>query len=112
MGALKKITFPGGGTEEFFYEANDKKEPNGTVSLIGGIRVKKRIVYDGVSHSNDQVKEYRYIGTDGKSSGFLGDQPVYTAIIKKYSLRISGYQTGNRKKAYGVCLCCKSLNVR
>jgi len=107
MGALKKITFPGGGTEEFFYEANDKKEPNGTVSLIGGIRVKKRIVYDGVSHSNDQVKEYRYIGTDGKSSGFLGDQPVYTAIIKKYSY--SGYpaikqEIGRRHMAFAYAV--------
>lgn len=72
VGTLKAIYYATGGWEEFEYELNDKKVSSSNVT-VGGIRLKKRILHDNVSSQNDLTKEYKYIGTDGLSSGFADD---------------------------------------
>jgi len=42
-----------------------------------GIRIKRMTSYDGVSHANDQVKQYRYVNADGTSSGYAAVLPAY-----------------------------------
>lgn len=72
VGTLKAIYYATGGWEEFEYELNDKKVSSSNVT-VGGIRLKKRVLHDNVSSQNDLTKEYKYIGTDGLSSGFADD---------------------------------------
>ncbi|MGN7819188.1 DUF5977 domain-containing protein [Chitinophaga sp. 22536] len=43
----------------------------------GGLRIKRQIIYDGISHANDVVTEYRYTNEAGKSSGYNIETPVY-----------------------------------
>jgi hypothetical protein len=83
LGALKKIIYPTGGYEEFEYELNDKRSVSSNV-VAGGLRIKKRILHDGISVNNDLVTEYKYVEADGMSSGFLGDQPEFTFTRNLY----------------------------
>jgi YD repeat-containing protein len=86
-GALKSITYPTGGSEEFEYGLNEKLRHtvggDQTVT-VAGLRLKKRILHDGVNSQNDITKEYRYINTDGSSSGFLGDPLEFRYLMHTY----------------------------
>ncbi|KAA9042052.1 hypothetical protein FW778_08555 [Ginsengibacter hankyongi] len=46
-------------------------------NFAGGIRVKKITKRDGPIDPNPVIEQYKYINTDGTSSGFLGDLPSY-----------------------------------
>ncbi|NII85339.1 MULTISPECIES: DUF5977 domain-containing protein [unclassified Pedobacter] len=83
LGSIKKIIYPTGGSEEFEYELNDKQGTNNKI-IVAGLRIKKRILHDGINAQNDMIKEYRYVETDGLSSGFLGEQPEFTFIQNTY----------------------------
>jgi hypothetical protein len=83
MGSLKKVVYPTGGSEEFVYELNNKRAGSTNV-IVGGTRVKKRTLRDGVNPQNDIVKEYRYIEPDGLSSGFLGEEMEHTFVANVY----------------------------
>lgn len=82
IGALKKITYPTGGTQEFDYELNDKifspSSGPSYLGYVGGLRIKKITLHDAVNVQNDIITEYKYIDENGNSSGFLGDLPQYT----------------------------------
>lgn len=66
---LKKITYPTGGYNEFFYEINKYRDKEYNLeNSIGGLRVSKTVTHDGESISNDIIKEYTY-GNLGFSSG-------------------------------------------
>jgi hypothetical protein len=68
-GIIKSITYPLGGSLSFEYEAN-KVLYSGQEIHVGGVRVSKTILYDGISHNNDVAKEYRYITEGGTCSGW------------------------------------------
>jgi hypothetical protein len=44
---------------------------------VGGLRIKRQTLFDGLSHDNDIVTEYRYISADGTGSGYDLEAPVY-----------------------------------
>lgn len=48
-------------------------------TYVGGIRIKKITVYDGIDHTNDIIKSYSYLTDDNKSSGILAvnSRPLY-----------------------------------
>jgi len=70
IGTLKKITYPLKGYDVFFYEPHQYVS-NGVNFTGAGIRLRRMVSYDGVSSSHDRIKDYQYLGTDGKSSGKL-----------------------------------------
>lgn len=86
---LKKVTYPTGGTSEFEYEGHDYSEridrnsnsqflqtiiaENGNV---GGARIKKIKTKADIS-SDTNIKEYKYINNNNKSSGILTDYRRY-----------------------------------
>lgn len=77
-GILKTIKNPTGGEQTFEYESHSATATGGTQQIaIGGARVNKITLYDGVSHSNDVIQEYKYLREDGLSSGWGYEAPVY-----------------------------------
>lgn len=80
-GVLKEIFYPTGGSEAFDYELNDKRSNNQTI-VLGGLRLKTRILREG---QNTHTKEYKYQEVGGQSSGFLGDQPIFSKRFNVYS---------------------------
>lgn len=84
LGLIKKIVYPTGGSEEFEYELNDKRGTSGNVT-VAGLRIKKRTLHDGINPQNDIIKQYNYVETDGLSSGFLGETPVFTFTTNTYT---------------------------
>lgn len=45
--------------------------------IVGGLRIKRQTAYDGLSHNNDIVTEYKYVNENGKSSGYDTEAPIY-----------------------------------
>lgn len=82
-GLLKSIKNPYGGRESFEFEANIATLPNGSQKTVGGYRVKKTILYDGISHDNDVVHEYHYNNAIGLSSGWGYEEPVYQTTVNQ-----------------------------
>jgi hypothetical protein len=73
-GILKSVTFPMGGMLTYTYEGNMTQ--NGAV---GGVRVNSSTQYDGVSHTNDVIKQYKYLNSDEQtSSGWGGETFSYS----------------------------------
>jgi hypothetical protein len=83
LGVIKRIIYPTGGSEEFEYELNDRRNGSGKVT-VAGLRVKKRTLHDGIDPQNDIVKQYNYVDTDGLSSGFIGEEPEFTFVKNGY----------------------------
>jgi len=86
VAALKSIIYPTGGSEVFEYESNDKFDSlvNANVT-VGGMRIRKVTLHDPTGTSRDIVKEYKYVDSNGRSSGFLGDgYPQFTYLINYY----------------------------
>ncbi len=64
-GTMDKITYPTGGYSQFEYEANDYYWSGSAVEsagnkTLGGLRIKKITQHDGMSSSNDIIREYEY----------------------------------------------------
>jgi hypothetical protein len=83
LGMIKRIIYPTGGSEEFEYELNNKRETSGNVT-VAGLRIKKRTLHDGIDPQHDIVKQYNYVETDGLSSGFIGETPEFTFVKNGY----------------------------
>lgn len=83
IGMLTKVTYPTGGSSSFQYEVNDysyiKTNSQGSQSNAGGMRIKSITMHDGITTTNDVVKNYNYDMNDGSglSSGVLDDAPTY-----------------------------------
>ena len=73
-GIIKSINYPMGGSLAFFYEMNVTPS-----TQLGGVRVNQTVQYDGISHTNDVIKQYKYVNVDeATSSGWGGENYVYT----------------------------------
>lgn len=70
-GILKSVQYPFGGVLNFEYEQNKALFNNQNVNS-GGVRVFKTIMYDGIDHSRDLIKEYRYLKEDNVTSSGWG----------------------------------------
>jgi len=78
-GALRKISYPDGGTAEFAYEPNDYYDAvAGMVVQGGGIRIKEIKEADDVDTANNQVRTFTYKDpATGLSSGKPIAMPLY-----------------------------------
>lgn len=82
---LAKIVYPTGGSSRFVYESHDfskvaKQFPfelTDSVSICGGLRIKKIINTDANNHTN--VREFEYLNKVGTSSGILSGIPIYNS---------------------------------
>ncbi|QEH40228.1 hypothetical protein [Chitinophaga sp. XS-30] len=88
-GALKKIKLPNGGFMEFEYEPNTAQSSSGQ-KVMGGVRVKKVILNDGLSGTNDMTTEYKYVREDGTTSGWGYEEPVLTGTRRAISKQPAG----------------------
>jgi hypothetical protein len=76
-GLLKKITYPTGGSSEFEYE-NNTFYFNGATYTTGGARIKSQTIKEnGVVAKK---LDYEYIETNGNSSGYINNIPMYGFI--------------------------------
>jgi hypothetical protein len=50
--------------------------------LVGGLRVKKTILHDGVSENSNIQTNYSYIDDNGRSTGILYSRPTYVQVLK------------------------------
>lgn len=87
MGILHQIKYAAGGYMEYEYE-NNTCFHEGVDKVVGGVRVSKTTLYDGINHINDQVTTYKYVTENGASSGMGYEEPVFskdiaTLIIKQ-----------------------------
>ena len=48
--------------------------------MAGGTRIRRITLFDGIDHSNDMVKRYKYMLNDSISSGVLLDLPKYEDV--------------------------------
>jgi hypothetical protein len=44
---------------------------------VGGLRIRRQSAFDGLSHDNDLITEYRYVNADGTGAGYDLEAPVY-----------------------------------
>lgn len=65
-GVLKSVQFPTSGKLQFEFEQNSNA---GNVP-VGGVRVKRTILSDGLNSQNDIIKSYDYVLENGTSSGW------------------------------------------
>lgn len=97
LGTLKRIRYPTGGYSEYYYEPHTfmykGKQFNG-----GGLRVNKIVNYDGISHSNDLIKSYRYIQSSDstKSSGVLFNLPIFAYLENSCAVDDKGSGVDNQ----------------
>lgn len=82
-GLLKSVKNPTGGQQTFEFEHNVATLSNGDQKSVGGYRVNKIILYDGISHDNDIVHEYYYQKLNGQSSGWGYEEPVYQKTVEQ-----------------------------
>lgn len=89
-GALRKVKNPLGGELSFLYEGNFATKNASTQSvLMGGGRVGKTILFDGISHDNDIVQEYKYLREDGFSSGWGYEDQIFRKTREQTVFRCS-----------------------
>jgi YD repeat-containing protein len=97
LGLLKSVQNPFGGKLTFEYEQNDSKDADNPsiTKITGGVRVFKTTLSDGVNTSNDIVTTYTYKLSDGTTSGWGYETPVYLnrRQIKIYK-DVNGYDHG------------------
>ncbi len=80
-GIIRQITNPSGGTLTYEYEQNNACYYWQNIT-VGGVRVKRTIQYDGISHFNDIIKEYKYVETDGSTSSGWGYEPQEFSVLQ------------------------------
>ncbi|MBC7410095.1 MAG: RHS repeat protein [Arcicella sp.] len=73
-GLLQKITYESKGFTEFEYE-NHTFNLDGAQYTAGGARIKKQTINDG--SGNTREINYTYVETDGTSSGYISNIPVF-----------------------------------
>lgn len=79
FGLLKSIENPFGGKLTFEYEQNDSKDADNPsiTKTTGGVRVFRTTVSDGANSANDIITTYNYKLSDGSTSGWGYESPVY-----------------------------------
>ncbi|MGY3215090.1 PKD domain-containing protein [Mucilaginibacter sp. HD30] len=91
---LKQIKYFNSGTTDFEYESNSYKDPNlGTVIYGGGVRIKKITDFDGISATNNIVRNYGYADSLGVSTGVPLALPQYKFIRPVASSPTTGNST-------------------
>jgi hypothetical protein len=94
---LSSVTYPTGGVESFTYEANDYFDINQQQNVvIGGVRIKQAIKYDGINHANDIIKNYTYTLQENpaQSSGSIDAMPKFhneKFLIQDYTNTSANY---------------------
>ncbi|WP_261511533.1 DUF5977 domain-containing protein [Chryseobacterium paludis] len=83
IGLLKQIIYPGGGKLLYEYENNTALFGVSSV-LSGGVRVKRTTLIDMVDTSKKMIRDYRYVKTDGGSSGWGYEAPRYDDSLSTY----------------------------
>lgn len=87
-GMLQKVTYPAGGSLEYFigYNFTNNTDGGGNIIGSGGGRVEKIIQFDGLNHANDLTREFRYIKEDGTNSHWGDEIPKfhYTEYFRQY----------------------------
>lgn len=107
-GSLKKITYPTKGSLTFDYEANKVLDENGQEHTVGGIRVKKVTIGDGINSNSTQFIEYRYLLSNGQSSGYGYEHPEYE---KTTNLFVAIPTTGNYQFVDAVTSVTRGVNL-
>ena len=79
-GILQSIKYPTGGKISFEYEQNNVFHDGANIPM-GGVRVRRTILHDGITDLNNIVTEYKYLREDGNSSGWGYDAPKYTQNV-------------------------------
>ncbi|NML21844.1 hypothetical protein HHL16_13215 [Pseudoflavitalea sp. G-6-1-2] len=100
LGMLNKVTYPEGGSITYEYELNQAEASTYSSKYSGGVRVKRTTIYDGEDHAKDIVKEYRYTNTDGTSSAFGYEKPIYgeSKVFRQYKHSKDGGYGENAKE--------------
>ncbi|MBW7892591.1 MAG: hypothetical protein H3C48_16510 [Chitinophagaceae bacterium] len=90
IGLIKKIIYPTGGYMEYTYDGNLSVNSGYMAGSFGGtapgVHVSRTTLHDGVSHSKDIIKNYRYINEAGTASSLWGFEVPVASQTK--SLRI------------------------
>ncbi|MCW3485028.1 SpvB/TcaC N-terminal domain-containing protein [Chitinophaga nivalis] len=62
-------------------------------AIVGGVRCKRIVSFDGISHNNDLVQEFKYTASDNNdlSSGHLYSYPTYAYTVSKQPCPIPSY---------------------
>jgi YD repeat-containing protein len=55
--------------------------------IVGGLRIKKTVLHDGVSESNNIETNYSYDDGNGKTSGVLYSKPSFVQVLKNTGRR-------------------------
>lgn len=81
IGLIKKIIYPTGGYFEYQYQnnlsINSGYGGNGFGGDAPGVHVSLTTLYDGISHTKDIIKKYRYANETGTASSLWGfEMPV------------------------------------
>lgn len=97
LGLLKSVQNPLGGKLTFEYEQNESKDADnpGLTKVMGGVRVSKTIVHDGVSINNDILTNYYYRLEDETTSGWGYESPNY---FQSQTIRIIKDMSGYTKE--------------
>uniref|UniRef100_UPI00374CD7C8 hypothetical protein n=1 Tax=Ferruginibacter sp. TaxID=1940288 RepID=UPI00374CD7C8 len=103
----KLAAVSGNGTQATFEEWADVNiQKNETV---GGLRIKKTTVYDGLSVANNIITNYTY-EANGKSTGILYCRPAYFFPIRNNLLRDVGFENGPTCSLQGCIVCDPGVN--
>jgi hypothetical protein len=85
---IQEVKYPEGGTLTFDYDINKSELSPYQGKYAGGLCVTQTKLFDGNSHSNDIVRQYRYVNADpsATSSSWGYETPDYTEtkIVKHY----------------------------
>lgn len=77
-GALRRITYPTGGSATIDYQANQYIDPEtNSVAYGPGVRVSQVTISDNISGSPSIIRSYAYLTTSNTSSGKLRYKPVF-----------------------------------
>jgi hypothetical protein len=94
-GTLSKITYPSGAETSFTYSPHSFFNPITNSSTTGGgLRVTSVRVHDGISTTNDIVRNYEYKKADGTTSGKILSLPTFwqvTNIFRDTNGNITDY---------------------
>jgi hypothetical protein len=84
-GIIEEINLSSKANYKFVFEPHAFFNPiTNATSLGAGLRIKQITIHDGISYSNDIVKNYNYLGIDSQTSGKLLTLPTYWLVSGCY----------------------------
>ena len=87
-GLLRSVTYPTGGTIEYYYDQNKPAQnilPAGYTQLAGGVSVSRTLMFDGEDHNKDIIKDFKYTDNNNVSTRWGDEEPSY------YSFNVTEY---------------------